>query len=335
VTDDVDWPDVSAAVVTGHRDLIRALDRSLAWLETPSSRDAFPAGSPPITHEHARRSVAAFRALLLDDRAPADMAAALRARFDLYASRGADGAGRVLFTAYFAPEYAASRAPDDVYRHPLYAPPLGDASPGPTRRAIDDRGLLRGREIAWLRDPLDAYLAHVNGSARLRLPDGSTMLVGHDGTNERSYTSLGKLLIEEGLATPETISMQTIRAAHRRDPARVETLMRRNDRFVYFRVLEAGAWPLGSLGAPLTPESSIATDKRVFPPGGVVLVDTELVDATGRRTPYRRFMLDQDTGGAIETPGRADIFMGVGPEAGAVAGRMKSTGRLYYLFLKR
>ncbi len=111
--------------------------------------------------------------------------------------------------------------------------------------------------------------------------------------------------------------------------------MHRNPRFVFFREVTTSDWPAGSLGVRVTALRSLASDKDVFPPGGVVLVATEASDASGRAQRFERLMLDQDSGGAIRTPGRADIYFGIGPEAEALAGRMYAEGRLYYLFLKR
>ncbi|HIB02179.1 MAG TPA: murein transglycosylase, partial [Phycisphaerales bacterium] len=103
---------------------------------------------------------------------------------------------------------------------------------------------------------------------------------------------------------------------------------------MFFREYEGGNWPAGSLGVPVTAERSIATDKKIFPRGGVVLVDTTVRSLTGEKQPFKQFMVDQDTGGAIRAPGRADLFMGIGPTAGIRAGEQFAEGNLYYIFLK-
>jgi membrane-bound lytic murein transglycosylase A len=110
--------------------------------------------------------------------------------------------------------------------------------------------------------------------------------------------------------------------------------MYENENFVFFKEYDPGVWPAGSLGVRVTAEASLATDKAIYPRGGLVLVDTEAVSASRTRRPFLRFMLDQDTGGAIRAPGRADLFMGTGPEAEALAGEQQKEGRLYYFFLK-
>jgi membrane-bound lytic murein transglycosylase A len=118
------------------------------------------------------------------------------------------------------------------------------------------------------------------------------------------------------------------------DPQTIGNLIDNNESFVFFREYDGGNWPSGSLGVPVTPERSIATDKKIFPRGGVVLVDTTVRSLTGEKEKFTQFMTDQDTGGAIRAPGRADLFMGVGPTAGIKAGGQYAEGKLYYLFLK-
>ncbi len=130
-------------------------------------------------------------------------------------------------------------------------------------------------------------------------------------------------------------SIHEIRRAFRDEPERVKALMYRNRSFVFFTEYKGDDWPSGSLGVKVTPRSSLATDKTIYPRGGVVLVDTESVTLTGGREKLVRFMLDQDTGGAIKAPGRADIFMGIGEAVGILAGSQYAEGRLYYFFLKR
>ena len=141
-------------------------------------------------------------------------------------------------------------------------------------------------------------------------------------------------MIDAGLAVESEMSMQTIIDVYGREPAHVETLMRRNERFVYFQERPCDQWPRSGIGIVLTPEASVATDRALFPAGGVVLVETTVADGEGGRRPFRRFMLDQDRGGAITGPGRIDLYMGSGTAAGDVAGRQRHPGRLFYLVLK-
>lgn len=236
----------------------------------------------------------------------------------------------VLFTAYYAPERAARRAPTTRFRFPLYGRPpdlaptyAGDGS-WPDRASIEADPALAGPALVWLDDELDAYLIHVNGSARLRLADGNVMCLGHDGTNGRAYTSLGRRCVETGLIAEEDVSIPAIRSAYERAPATVRALMLENERYVFFREIPAARWPVGSQGLVLTPNVSVAVDPAVHAPGSVLLVET-MVDGA----PYVRFMIAQDQGAAIRGPQRVDLFFGVGDAAGVRAGRHVSTGRVW------
>jgi membrane-bound lytic murein transglycosylase A len=350
IEDPARWPDIKAAYADRDETLIQALDRSAKWFLAPSTLQWFPIEG--ITHERAERSVQVARELLLRTAGPEEFEAEFKRRFDAYESVGWDGRGTVFYTGYFAPVFPASRTRTERFRFPIYRRPPdlvtdpatgaprgrklqdGSIAPYPTRAEIDDSGMLAGLELAWLEDRLSAYLVHVNGSAKLELPDGGTLHVGYAGKTDRPYRSLGRSLVEEGLLRSEELNLAAIRRIHGSDPATVERLMRRNESFVFFREAQGEGWPAGSLGFRVTAERSLATDKRIFPRGGLVLVDTASVQRGQATRRYRRFMLDQDTGGAIRAPGRADIFMGTGPSAESLAGAHKAEGRLYYFFLR-
>jgi membrane-bound lytic murein transglycosylase A len=141
-------------------------------------------------------------------------------------------------------------------------------------------------------------------------------------------------LVADGKIGEAELSLDEVRAYLEAHPQDLDTYLRRNPRFIFFQQAESSNWPLGSLGVPVTPLRTIATDKELFPPGGVTLVATQAIDASGRPRPFQRFMVDQDRGGAILSPGRVDIFFGIGPQAEKRAGGEYFEGRLYYLFLK-
>ena len=130
------------------------------------------------------------------------------------------------------------------------------------------------------------------------------------------------------------MSITAIRRLYRRNPAPIDALMNENESFVFFTEYAGSDWPAGSLGVRVAPECSLATDKTIFPRGGVVLVETHTPSFTDGLRPYTRLMLDQDTGGAIRAPGRADIFMGIGETVGILAGKQHAEGRLFYFFLR-
>jgi membrane-bound lytic murein transglycosylase A len=206
--------------------------------------------------------------------------------------------------------------------------------PYPTRAEIEESEALRGGELVWLRDEFEVYLIHVQGSASVRLRDGSIMRVGYAGNNGHDYVSISRELLADGKLAEDEISLAEVRGYFVAHPSELRTYLWRNPRFIFFAEVDASDWPSGSLGVKVTPLRSLAADKQLFPPGGVVFVETRAPGRDGRMRPFEQFMLDQDSGGAIRSPGRADIYYGVGPEAEQRAGGQYAEGRLYYLFLK-
>ena len=331
-------PNLQEAFRNKSAGLIQSIDQSLAWFDTPSSKASYAKLNLLATHENAKQSLITFRNLLVQSTNAKEFANNILLQFNIYQSAGNDKRGNVLFTGYFAPQYLASRTQSEQFNYPLYALPENfyeyRDSQSPTRYKIESRNLLKGSEIAWLKDPLSVYLIQVNGSAKLRLPDGSSMQVSYTATNFLEYTSLGKLLVSAGFSTPDEMSMQKIREIYNHSPEIVEELMLENDRFVFFSECSGSNWPKGSIGVALTPQASLAMDNTVFPLAGILLVDTNIENAIGEQSRYVRLMLNQDTGGAIKGPGRADIYMGVGKQAGDIAGNLKSNGKLFYFLLK-
>jgi len=328
-----------------------AADESIAWFDKPSTLQWFPCCD--VSHDRARASVVAFRDLCGTADDLHGFRSELLRRFDVYESIGCDDDGTVLFTAYCSPTFRASRVrrtgfetplygrPDSLVTHDETGEPLGrrradgGIDPWPSRAEIERAGILDGTEVVWLENPLDAYIVHVNGSAKLIMQDGSTMHLGYAGKTDRPYASLGAALVDRGVLEEGEVSLQAIRRAWKRDPHAVEQAMYDNESYVFFQEYDGGSWPAGSLGFPVTASRSVATDKDIFPRGGVVLVDTDTIRFTGDREQFSQFMLDQDTGGAIRAPGRADLYLGTGPMAELLAGRQQNEGRLYYFFLKQ
>lgn len=329
----------------GEPGFVAALGRSYDWFRVDSAKTHFPVEG--VTYQRARDSVdELFRLAEMPD--PASRESELHARFSAYESVGYNGRGVVFFTGYYSPQFTASLTRRGPFQHPLYARPadlhsdpatgqvLGRLDPAtgaigayPTRDQIEASGTLAGQELVWLPSRLDAYSIEVNGSAKLTLTDGTEMFVGYAGTNGRAYTSIGRLLVADGALDRHTVSMPTIRRHFQQHPQQLDHYIRQNERFVFFQEYAGSDWPAGSLGFRVQDERSLATDKKIFPRGGVVLVSTELPDGT----PFRQLMLDQDTGGAIRAPGRADIYFGIGPAAEQLSGRQAAEGRLFYLFL--
>ncbi len=327
--------------------LLKSIDYSLRYLQTSSAAQAYRQYPVPgITRDRVRRSLVRFRQLVVTSRSPAELQAAVKREFVFYKSVGKDNQGSVLFTGYFEPIYSASRAPSAEYRYPLYQLPADFgrwSSPHPTRAELEgEDGLgtksrLRGRELVWLRDRLEAFLVHIQGSAQLRLPDGRLMTVGYAGKTNYPYTSVGRELVKDGKLPLEGLTLPVLIDYFRSFPAELSQYLPRNQSFVFFKETN-GAPATGSIGVPVTAERSIATDKSLMPPGALALINTRIPypNAAGQLESrlVSRYVLDQDTGSAIKGAGRVDIFMGTGPLAGDRAGVIGGTGELYYPLLK-
>ncbi len=331
-------------------DLRVSISNSLNYLAKPSSRKFFPCGQ--ITHKQTVNSLEEFARLLDSGLAGGQLNDAIRRKFDVYISVGCDDMGTVLYTGYYTPVFDASFIRTEHFRYPLYKTPkdlvkgqdgqiLGQRRPGgmvrqyPARSIIEDSGMLKGNELVWLGEPFEAYIAHVQGSAKLRLPNGKLVTIGYNANNGHEYRSINRELVKDGRISGDKISLSAMIDYFKMHPEQVDTYVRRNPRFVFFRKEEGP--PLGSLNEPVTPLRSIATDKSIFPRGALAFISTTLPQATGSivvNRLYSGFALDQDTGGAIRAPGRCDVYMGEGEIAGKMAGQTYQEGRLYYLFLK-
>ncbi|ARV59483.1 murein transglycosylase [Nostocales cyanobacterium HT-58-2] len=330
------------------RALLTAIDNSLRYLTTDKAVAAYQ--NYPIKQislERVRRSLQRFRQLVVSSESPAQLQAAVRREFVFYQSVGNDGNGNVKFTAYYEPVYAASRVRTSVYKYPIYRlPPDFDkwAKPHPKRVELEGKnGLLgnksplRGLELFWFRNRLDAYLIQIQGSAQLKLTNGTTTSVGYAGGTDYPWTSIGGELAKDGKLPLKGLTMPVLIQYFQQNPKEMNNYLPRWERFVFFK--ETGGTPAtGSIRVPVTPERSIATDKSVMPPGALALINTSVpYPAGGGQLVHRtvnRYVLDQDTGSAIKGPGRVDYFMGSGKLAGDRAGVTGGNGKLYYLLLK-
>lgn len=231
-----------------------------------------------------------------------------------------------LLTGYYEPELEGSAVSTDSFRYPLYAPPEGWTAGRlwHDRTEIEEQDLLAGRELVWLDSPLDAFLAQVQGSVRVRLSDGRALRLGFAGKNGHPYSSIGKELIRRGALAETNASIAAIRDWAARHPDQLTGLLRTNASFVFFRALDlpADTGPLGAMGRPVTALRSIAVDPEHIPLGAPVWVEWQ-----GKA----QLMIAQDTGSAIKGPARGDIFFGTGAEAGLQAGALKVEGRLTVL----
>lgn len=325
-------------------------------------------GPRQVTAAELRGVVDTFLGLLDTAATPEDLAAQVALHFDFVETVGSwspeldDWNGEVLVTGYYEPTIDASLRRSSTYRYPIYAPPsdlvvvdLSKFDPELEGKRI--KGRLRGRELlpypnraqirggdspksrilAWARDPVDFFFLEVQGSGSLRLPDGNRRRIGWAGGNGRPYRSIGKLLIDEGVIPREQMSMQALRAWLSANPQEIHRVLDYNESVVFFRFLDGA--PKGSLGLEVTAERSIATDHGLLPSGALAFLQTTIPSmgedgSTVAAGPLGRFVLNQDTGGAIRGADRADFYWGPGGLAAERAGLMKQGGQLVFLLPK-
>jgi membrane-bound lytic murein transglycosylase A len=348
ITDPADIPDFTEACLD-QSNLKTAINNSLNYLKKPSSEQFFPYGD--INHQQAEDSLKAFLRLIDNGYKGAELNSLIRDQFDVYTSVGCDDKGTVLFTGYYTPEFEGSKTSGGRFKYPLYSQPedlvkdaegntlgrrTGDGiTPYPPRTEIESSGMLTGKEIMWLADPFEVYLVHVQGSAKIRQPNGSFIGIGYAANNGHEYKSVAQQMVQEGKIAKDQMSLSSMIAYFKAHPDEVSESISLNPRFVFFRI-EDGQ-PRGSINEPVTALRSIATDKSVYPRACLAFLATTLPRVNGRdvaQAPYSGFALDQDTGGAIRAPGRCDVYMGQGDAAGRLAGQTNREGRLYYLFIK-
>jgi membrane-bound lytic murein transglycosylase A len=271
------------------------------------------------------------------------------------------GEGEGFVTGYYEPVLEGSRTQTDVYDVPVYSRPsnlfvrgarqssVGLPNKGQVFRKIGRRKLVpyydraeiedgaiagRGLEICWLKDPTDLLFAQIQGSARIKLEDGSTLRINYDAHNGYPYTAVGRILIDRGIIPKEQMSMQKIREWMEQNPDGAKELRRQNRSYVFFREVQLSDKDeaVGAQGVPLTPGRSIAVDKALHVYGTPFFIEGELpIDSEHSKTPFRRLMIAQDTGSAIVGPARADLYFGAGADAGKVSGRLRHNMRFVML----
>ena len=329
------WP----ALLASCRSLERSSARREAWGEPCRQAAAVPAGDAAARRAFLARQLDAYRVLsvTLEEGGGEPRLVASETR------------GRM--TGYYEPLLNGSRTRGAPFVVPLHRPPadlltveLASLYPELANQRVrarlqaSDKGTrvvpywsraelteerLRGTELVWVDDAIEAFFLQVQGSGRVRLRDGSMVRVGYADTNGHPYRSIGRVLVERGELALEQASMQGIVAWAQANPERVAALLNENPSYVFFRELPLGdpqAGPVGALGVPLTPGYSVAVDPRFIPLGAPLLISTAH-PATG--APLRRLVLAQDTGGAIRGPLRFDFFWGFGAAAAAPAGRQR------------
>lgn len=235
-------------------------------------------------------------------------------------------AGAGFLTGYFEPEIAGSITATPAYRVPLLAPPLRREDL-PERAAIEDGALAEtAKPVVYLTDAVDAFMVHVQGSTRIRLPDGSAIRVGYAGRNGHPYSSVGRMAVDAGHMTREEATADRLYAWLKANPAPAREMMRANASYIFFRIvpdLDPLLGPVGGASVQLTPGRSLAIDRSIWSYGLPVWIEADLGDVDGTGNAARRLTVAQDTGSAILGPARADLFVGSGEAAGVVAGRIR------------
>ena len=337
-----------------------------AWGDIPEwgkeslypSLDAFVKSCAVLEKQDPWKGVCAGAATFGPASPERDIADFFQLNFDPWTVVNPDASTSGMVTGYYEPLLHGSRAKSARYKYAIYGVPpdlltidLSSVYPDLkykrlrgrlegnkvvpyfSRGDIDDSAArLAGNEIVWVDDAIDLFFLHIQGSGQVEIDNGERIRVGYADQNGHPFRSLGRALIERGEIPAERASMQGIKDWARRNPKKVQKFLDKNPSYVFFRVLPDDlSGPLGALGVPLTPERSIAVDSRVVPLGVPVYLSTSYPNTA---EPLNRLMVAQDTGGAIAGAVRADFFWGFGDAAGAQAGKMRQSGRMWVLLPK-
>jgi membrane-bound lytic murein transglycosylase A len=319
-------------------------------------------GDLMVTNGWLKETLVSFLNLTNENLPPNKFSQRLREEFIIHRV-GKGKHKKILFTGYYAPMMKASRIKTDKYRYPIYKLPETSSEPQLighskkyrvrkssvpdiqawrkyTRKQIDGDGILIGRklEIAWLSDDVDRFFLHIQGSGQLEFVDGTSMGAHFSGTNNYEFGGLGKRMIKDGVIDLAQGSMQGIKKYFKEHPEDMQKYFFYNKRYIFFKLSNKGN-PRGSGGGELLGGRSIATDKKVYPAGGLAFVklrkpilnkENEIV----KWKSFSRFVVDQDTGNAIRGKGRADFYFGMGDRAGAKAGHFHERGDVFYIVKK-
>ncbi len=338
-----------------------AISESIAFLNKTSPTRQFRFGPDLYSVEEMRKSFEAFRNFIRKKPESNAIRSFIAKNYRVYKSTGGPETGRVLFTGYYEPSLRGSLFYSDVYKYAAYGPPkdlvVVDLSafsskfegekitgrwngktfiPYHERREIDFGNALTGRAdpLVYVDDLIDLFFLQVQGSGRVFLDIGGYLNLHYFSTNGRPYRSIGKYLIDQGKVDSSEMSMQRIRQYLKEHPEEIESVLSFNPSYVFFEVSEKG--PQGALGVALVPERAIATDRKIFPDAALAFIRTQKPvlgndDEIVRWVDFSRFVMNQDTGGAIRGPGRADIFWGNGSYAEVAAGYSRQEGDMYFL----
>jgi membrane-bound lytic murein transglycosylase A len=342
-----------------------AVEKSLQYYKRAAGRASVRMDDRLVSVKELQDSLIALREILRSNDPAEVRQERIRNGFDVYQSTGSDGKSAVLFTGYFESRLKGSLQKTGEYRYPIYRTPDdsvtvnlgkfnekyksdqlvgrvkgGELLPYYSRSEIDDQGVLNGRdlELAWVDDRIDLFMMHTQGSGKIELTDGRLLQVGYALKNGRPFQSIGTWLLKAGRIAPYQLSYKEIKRYLREHPDELTEILGANESYIFFRIVDGG--PVGAIGEILTPGRSIATDPDLFPKGALAFIRMRkpVLDAEGNVEswiPHSRFVVSQDTGGAIKGAGRVDLFCGHGREAEMLAGSLKERGELYFLVKKR
>jgi membrane-bound lytic murein transglycosylase A len=327
----------------GDRDrLIEAIDHSLRYVKSNAARKHYARNfdAPETVRTRVRRGLERFRSLVKSSRNAGELQAAVEKEFAFYEPVNDEGSSAVLFTGYYEPILEGSSVRTREFRYPLYAPPANLAAARSLERkelegvdGLTPHRLLRGRELFYFRNRLDPIIAQIQGSAKVRLRDGSLVGVHYHSNTRFKWKALGKILIEAGKLPPTGVRMPHIQEYFAKHPGDLDRYVPQDPSFVFFT--RTGVEPAkGSIGVPVVADRSIATDMSLTPPGGLAVLRGTFPFVENGKTVYRpvlRYVLNHDTGGAIVGPTRVDWFVGTGAVAGIRSGVTALDGSLYYL----
>lgn len=342
--------------------LVTAVNRSLEYFEKKEPLTPLTFGPHFFTVRQVTAGLKDFKAKLQEYGLTEEFFDYVRQNYTFYKSASPS----VLFTGYYEALLKGSLEKNETYTVPLYKKPDDlvkiDLSqfriyqkieglpkilrgrltkekrvvPYYSREEIDGQQALAGKglEMIWIDDPVDVFFLQIQGSGVVELENGQKIRVNYADSNGHTYRAIGRLLLQQGALERENISMQSIRKYLKDHPDEMDEIFNYNPSYVFFRETQDG--PIGSLGVPVTAFRSIATDKNLLPRGGLCYMETELpvFDDSGNINEWKRFsgfVLNQDTGGAIRTPRRVDLFTGHGKQSELTAGHMKREGMFYFL----
>ena len=330
--------------------LQEAISFSVSYFKKIPASRAFSVGADTYTADHLRRSLETFSHFL--ETKPSSKACTdfIRENYRVYGVVSQETNEPVLFTGYYEPLLYGSLTRSDEYHVPVLMPlpdlikqngktgrmEKGRFVPYYTRAEIVQRTEIDPKSvIVWAKDPKNLFFLQIQGSGRVCLEDGNTLFVRYAGTNGRAYRSIGRYLIDKGKIPKEEMSMQRLKQYLDEHPEEAEEILNHNPSYVFFNKASSG--PYGALGVQLTPGRSVALDRKMYSLGTLAFAECVApVETDGGLawTRFSRFVLPQDTGGAIKGYNRVDLFYGHGSYAEIAAGHTQHRGNLYILVLK-